>query len=199
MKFGGIAVSKYTFPSPDPSVKTEEKTIEDGIKVRIYTPENWSGGKPVCVYYHSGGWAMGDLDGDDPFCRVISKSGGVVVVSVDYGLAPDNKHPGLIDDCWKGFQWTLKNAKALGGIEGKIFTAGVSAGGQLALGLALKAVDEGHKDALLGVVALIPATVHPKGVPEELKGKWKSYDEHAEHTINTKSAMETFWGIYLAV
>jgi versiconal hemiacetal acetate esterase len=136
---------------------------------------------------------MGDLDGDDPFCRAISKGGGVVVVSVEYGLAPQNKHPGLINDCWKGLQWTLKNAKELGGAEGKIFTAGVSAGGQLALSLALRTIDEGLGDALVGVVSLVPATVHPKGVPEELKSKWTSYKEHAEHTIDTESAMNSFW------
>jgi versiconal hemiacetal acetate esterase len=187
-------VSKYTFPPPDPAVKTEDRTTDEGLKVRVYTPEGYTGGKPVSVYYHGGGWALGDIDGDDPFCRAISKGGGIVVVSVEYGLAPQNKHPGLMDDCWKGFQWTLKNAKDLGGVEGKIITSGVSAGGQLALGIALKAVDEGYKDALVGVVALVPATVHPEGVPEELKSKWTSYEEHAEHTIDTKSAMETFWG-----
>lgn len=189
-------VSKYTFPLPDPAVKTEERTTDEGLKVRIYTPKGYTGGKPVSVYYHGGGWAMGDLDGDDPFCRAISKGGGLVVVSVEYGLAPQNKHPGLMEDCWKGFQWTLKNSEALGGIKGKIITSGVSAGGQLALGLALKAIDEGYKDSLVGVVALVPATVHPEGVPEELKSKWTSYKEHAEHTVNTASAMEAFWDAF---
>jgi versiconal hemiacetal acetate esterase len=186
--------SKYSFPPPDPAVKTEDRTIEDGLKIRIYTPEGYKGGKPVGVYFHGGGWAMGDIDGDDPFCRAISRGGDAVVVSAEYGLAPQNKHPGLMNDCYKALQWTLKNATALGGVEGKIFTAGTSAGGQLALGLALKAIDEGLGDSLVGVVALVPATVHPKGVPEELKPRWTSYKEHAEHTINTASAMNTFWG-----
>lgn len=189
-------VTKYTFPPPDPAVKTEDRTIDGGLKVRIYTPEGYSGGKPVGVYYHGGGWAMGDLDGDDPFCRSISKGGGVVLVSVEYGLALQNKHPGLINDCWSGLQWTLKNAKELGGIEGKIFTAGVSAGGQLALGLALKAIDEGLGDSIVGVVAQVPATVHPAGVPEELKSKYTSMDEHKDHTIDTADALHAFWGQY---
>ncbi|ORY06917.1 Alpha/Beta hydrolase protein [Clohesyomyces aquaticus] len=195
-KLGGTLASKYTFSAPDPSVKSEDKTIENGLPIRIYTPEGYKGGKPVGVYYHGGGWAMGDLDGDDAFCRAISKGGNVVVVSVAYGLAPQNKHPGLINDCWKGFQWTLKNAKALGGVEGKIFTAGVSAGGQLCLGIALKALDEGFGDALVGVIAQVPATIHPQGVPAELKSKWTSYEEHADDTINTKSAMTSFWDAF---
>ncbi|KAF2790604.1 hypothetical protein K505DRAFT_282308 [Melanomma pulvis-pyrius CBS 109.77] len=193
VEIGTKMVSKYTFPTPDPAVKTEDRTIDDGLKVRIYTPEGYSGGKPVGVYYHGGGWAMGDIEGDDSFCRATAKGGGVVVVSVDYGLAPQNKHPGLINDCWKGFQWTLQNAKALGGLEDKIFTTGTSAGGQLALGIALKAIDEGFGDSVVGVVAQVPATVHPDGVPEGLKSNYTSMKEHDDHTINTGSAMFAFW------
>jgi versiconal hemiacetal acetate esterase len=189
-------VSKYTFPPPDPSVQSEDRTITDGLKARIYTPRGYSGGSAVGVYFHGGGWAMGDLEADDAIVRSISRGGNVVVVSIDYGLAPQNKHPGLINDCWKGLQWTLQNAKALGGAEGKIFTSGASAGAGLALGMALKAVDEGLNDSVVGVVGLVPATVNPKAVPEDLKSKYTSYKKHEQHTINTASAMETFWGIY---
>jgi versiconal hemiacetal acetate esterase len=187
-------MSLYTFPSPDPSVKTEDRTITDGLKVRIYTPDGYSyGSKPVGVYYHGGGWAMGDIDGDDGFCRATAKGGEVVVVSVEYGLAPQNKHPSLINDCWTGFLWTLEHAKDLGGIPDQIFTTGTSAGGQLALGIALKAVDEGYGKQLVGVVAQVPATVHPDAVPEVLKQGYRSMEEHDEHTINTGSAMRAFW------
>ncbi|KAF2737737.1 hypothetical protein EJ04DRAFT_460855 [Polyplosphaeria fusca] len=192
-RLGGLMMEKYTFPAPDPAVETEEKTIDGGLKVVVYKPNDYKGGKPVGVYFHGGGWAMGDVAGDDSFCRAISKLGGVIIVSVEYGLAPQNKHPGLINDCWKGLQWTLENAKALGGIEGSFFTSGTSAGGQLALGLALKAVDEGLGDSLVGVVVLVPATVHPDGVPEDVRSRWTSYEEHKEHTINTNSAMRSFW------
>jgi versiconal hemiacetal acetate esterase len=189
-------VSKYTFPPPDPDVQSEDRTITDGLKARIYTPKGYKGGSPVGVYFHGGGWAMGDLEADDAIVRSISKGGNVVVVSIDYGLAPQNKHPGLINDCWKGLQWTLQNAKALGGADGKIFTSGASAGAGLALGMALKAIDEGLHNSVVGVVALVPATVNPKAVPEDLKSKYTSYKEHEHHTINTASAMETFWGMY---
>ncbi|KAF2265502.1 hypothetical protein CC78DRAFT_515185 [Lojkania enalia] len=195
-RIGAKMAGMYTFPPPDPAVKTQDMTIEGGLKVRIYTPEEYGGGKPVGVYFHGGGWAMGDIAGDDAFCRQISKGGGVVLVSVEYGLAPQNKYNELIGDCYKGLQWALMNAKKLGGIEGKIFTSGVSAGGQLALGLALKAVDEGLGDSLVGVVAEVPATVHPDGVPASLKPSWTSYEEHAEHTIDSADAMRTFWDAF---
>jgi versiconal hemiacetal acetate esterase len=194
-RIGGLLVSKYEFPPPDPGVQTEDRTITDGLKVRIYMPKGYSGGSPVGVYYHGGGWAMGDLDGDDAIVRSISKGGNVVVVSVEYGLAPQNKHPGLMNDCWKALQWTLEHARELGGVEGKVFTSGASAGGELALGVALKAIDEGLGDSIVGVVAIVPATVHPKAVPNELKWKYTSYKEHDQHTLNTASAMETFWGM----
>jgi versiconal hemiacetal acetate esterase len=188
-------VAKYTFPPPDPSVQSEDRVITDSLKARIYMPKGYSGGSPVGVYFHGGGWAMGDLDGDDAFARSISRGGNVVVVSIEYGLAPQNRHPGLINDCWKGLQWTLQHAEELGGIKGKVFTCGVSAGAGLALGVALKAIDEGLGDSLVGVVALVPVTVHPKAVPEALRSQYTSYTEHSQHTINTASAMETFWGI----
>jgi versiconal hemiacetal acetate esterase len=54
-RWGAIMVSKYTIPAPDPLVKTEERTTDEGLKVRIYTPEGYKGGKPVCLYYHGGG------------------------------------------------------------------------------------------------------------------------------------------------
>ncbi|CAI6334843.1 unnamed protein product [Periconia digitata] len=139
---------------------------------------------------------MGDIDGDDASCRVISKGGGVVLVSVEYGLAPENKHPVLINDCFRGLNWTLENAKDLGGVGGKIFTVGVSAGAGLALGVALKAIDEDLGVYLVGVVAQVPATVHPEGVPSELQARFKSMEEHADRTIDTASAMHAFWDAF---
>jgi versiconal hemiacetal acetate esterase len=194
-RYGGLMASKYTLPAPDPSVKTEDRTTDDGIKVRIYTPDGYTGGKPVCMYLHSGGWAMGDVNGDDPFSRAISKAGGIVVVSVEYGLAPGNKHPKLLNDCYKASRWALNNSKRLNTAEGKYLTAGVSAGGQLAFATALRGSEESWGE-LLGVVALIPATVHPDGVPEILRSGYTAMEEHDQHTINTAGAMRAFWDAF---
>lgn len=198
-KFGGYGAKmgeKYTFPAPDPSIKTEDATTEDGMALRIYTPDGYAGGKPVCMYYHGGGWAMGNMDGDDAFARAIAKA-GVVVVSVEYGLAPQNAHPGLMNDCFKGLKWAMDNSKKLNTTD-KFLTSGVSAGGQIAFGVALMAIDQGLNDKLVGVVGLIPATVHPDGVPADLESKYTSYKEHDNHTINTDAAMRCFWGKFPA-
>jgi len=192
MRYGSLMASRYTFPEPDLSVKTEDTTTDHGTKVRIYTPDGYTGGKPVCMYYHGGGWAMGDVNGDDPFSRAISKAGGIVVVSVEYGLAPDNKHQDLMDECFNALRWALDNSKRLNTTEGKFLTAGLSAGGQLAFAVALRARDASI-DGLVGVVALIPVTVHPDGVPEKLQSGYTAMEEHDQHTVNTAGAMRDFW------
>ncbi|KAL6706984.1 hypothetical protein ACN47E_004934 [Coniothyrium glycines] len=194
--YGASMAAKYTLLPPDTSVTIENITTEDGLLVRIYTPKGYKGARPVCLYYHGGGWAMGDIDGDDAFSRAISKSGGIVVVSVAYGLAPGNRYSGIMDDCYKGLQWALRNSEKLNTAEGKFLTAGTSAGGQLCFGTALRAIDEGLGEKLVGVVAIIPATIHPDGVPEEMRSQYAAMREHDQHTINTGGAMRTFWNTF---
>ncbi|KAF4636558.1 hypothetical protein G7Y89_g1517 [Cudoniella acicularis] len=196
LEFGGLLVSKLTFPAPDASVKTEDKEISPGLKVRIYTPPNYSGNKPVCLFFHGGGWAMGDLEGEDGQCRYVSKEAGVVVVSVDYRLAPANPYPIPFDDCFIGYEWALKNSASLKTTPNQAFTFGTSAGANLALAVALKVIDEGRGDTLKGVVAVVPVTIDPAEVPAELKSKYTSYAEHDEHTINTGKAMKMFFDAY---
>lgn len=192
--YGGLMASKYTFPAPDASVKTEDTATDKGTKVRIYTPDGYIGGRPVCMYYHGGGWAMGDINGEDGFSRAVTKAGGIVVVSVEYGLAPENAHPGLMDECFYALQWALQHSQRLNTAQSKFLTAGVSAGGQIAFGTALRAVDEGLGDQLVGVLGIIPATVHPDGVPAELKARYTAMERYDRLTLNTARAMREFWG-----
>jgi len=198
---GGTLVSKYTFPAPDASVKHEDRTISapqgHDIKIRIYTPEGYKdGSKPLGLFIHGGGWAMGDLDSDDANARVISKGAGAVIVSVDYRLAPQHKYPAAHDDCHTAFTWALSHGKELGAKEGPAFIAGASAGGGTALGLALRLIDEGKGDQVKGVIAQVPVTVHPAAVPEDLRSRYTSFDEHAEHTVNGSHAMMAFLDAY---
>jgi versiconal hemiacetal acetate esterase len=193
---GAALVSKYEFPAPDASVSIEDRAISNGIKVRVYTPSGYAGGKPLGLYIHGGGWAMGDLNVDDQTCRSISKNAGVVLVSVDYRLAPANPYPAGLDDCVEAFRWTLKNATTLGGIADKAFICGASAGGGSSFGLALRMIDEELGSSIAGIVAQVPVTVHPDLVPAQLKAQYTSYTEHAEHTVNSASAMLAFWDAY---
>jgi versiconal hemiacetal acetate esterase len=145
--------------------------------VRVYTLDGYTGGKLVCMYFHGGGWAIGDVNGDDLFSGAISKAGGIVVVSVEYRLALDNKHPGLMDECYKALLWALGNSKRLNTVEGKFVTAGLSAGGQLAFAAALRGLDEGSGE-FVGIVALIPVTVHLDSLLEILRPGYTAMEEH---------------------
>lgn len=140
---------------------------------------------------------MGSIDRDDAQIRKIVKDVGVIVVSVEYRLAPANPYPAGLDDCVTAYLWALKNAKLLNTTANQVITCGGSAGGNLALSTALKIIDQGLGDTLKGVVAIVPITIAPEAVPEKYKAMYLSYEEHAEHTINTASAMKAFFGTSL--
>ena len=137
---------------------------------------------------------MGNVDGDDGFSRAISKAGDIVVVSVEYELAPQNTHPGLMNECYEALQWALRNSQQLKIAKGKFITSGVSAGGHLAFATALRAIDEGFGEQLVGILSIIPPTVHPDAVPDEMKARYTAMEEHDMNTINTAGAMRAFWG-----
>ena len=118
-------------------MKTDDREIDGGLKIRIYTPPNYTmGSNNVGLYIHGGGWAMGDLNTDDSDCRAISKGAGVVLVAVDYTLSTEKPYPAGLNDYVQAFNWTLKNAESLGGKVGKLFIAGAPAGGGSSFGLA---------------------------------------------------------------
>lgn len=165
------------------------------MKARIYTPPNYiPGSKPACVFFHGGGWVMGDLDGEDGYCRKICKDVGIVVVSVDYRLAPKHPFPVPLDDCVASCHWALENSEILKTKPGKIIVSGTSAGANLALAAVLKFIEAGKGEAVQGVVAVVPPTIAPEAVPESLRKKYTSYDEHAQNTVNTAPAMKIFFG-----
>ncbi len=101
----------------EPIQRVENREISGpagNIPVRIYTPEG-PGPFPVLVYFHGGGWVIGNLDTHDNGCRQIANAAGCLVVSVDYRLAPEHKFPAAADDCYAATQWVAENASALNG------------------------------------------------------------------------------------
>lgn len=92
-------------PPPDPSVDTRDETA-DGVPVRIYNPQGHEDKKlPIGVYFHGGGYLVGNLDSEDSWCRYISKHTPCVIVSVDYRLGPKFKFPVMLDDSLAGARW----------------------------------------------------------------------------------------------
>ncbi len=126
------------------------------IPIRIYTADG-TGNRPVIVYYHGGGWVVGNIETHDAVTRHLAKSLGGIVVSVDYRLAPENPFPAAVEDAYAALQWVSENAESIGGDSTRIAVAGDSAGGNLAAIVSLRARDrKGPK--ILYQALIYPAT-----------------------------------------
>ncbi len=103
------------------------------IPIRIYTPKSAAGNSlPVVVFYHGGGWVIGDLETHDNMCRYFANEAGVLIVAIDYRLAPEHRFPAGIDDCIAATEWVHANAASIGGSSAKLAVMGDSAGGNMA-------------------------------------------------------------------
>jgi acetyl esterase len=159
------------------------------LRVRVYTPTG-RGPFPLVVFFHGGGWVLGDLNTHDPMCRALCAGAESVVVSVDYRLSPEHRFPAALDDALATTRWAAAHAEEVGGDPARIAVAGDSAGGSLATATALRARDEGGP-ALRGQLLIYPVLgYHTPPTP--------SYIENAEGYGMTREAMVWFWEQYLA-
>ena len=143
------SVQPLAIPSPDGS-----------IPARIYTPmtlRQAAGMAPCLVFFHGGGWVIGDLDSHDVVCRKLADAGQLIVISVDYRLAPEHKFPAAVDDAITATAWIAANARQLGIDASKLSVGGDSAGGNLATVVSLAARDS-NGPAISGQVLIYPAT-----------------------------------------
>jgi acetyl esterase len=130
------------------------------IPARIYTPKALrkpAGLAPCLVFFHGGGWVIGDLDSHDVVCRKLADDGQLIVISVDYRLAPEHKFPAAVDDAITATKWIAINGKQLGVDAARLMVGGDSAGGNLAAVVAISARD-GNGPAIAGQVLIYPAT-----------------------------------------
>jgi len=112
------------------------------IATRHYAPAS-GGTRPLLVYYHGGGFVLGDLDGHDSLCRRICRDADMHVLSVDYRLAPEHRFPAAVDDAFVAFRWACAHAAELGALPDRIAVGGDSAGGNLAAVVSQKAMAAG--------------------------------------------------------
>ncbi|HVJ01146.1 MULTISPECIES: alpha/beta hydrolase [Bradyrhizobium] len=130
------------------------------IPARLYVPKEprqRDGLSPALVFFHGGGWVIGDLDSHDVVCRQLAVEGALIVISIDYRLAPEHKFPAAAEDAVAATQWVAGNARELGIDASRLSIGGDSAGGNLTAVVALAARDAGGP-ALAGQVLIYPAT-----------------------------------------
>jgi acetyl esterase len=175
-------------PEMLPQLRIEDRTIATGIGARVYWPPIAAENMPVVVFYHGGGWSIGDLDTHDPVARAHAVGAEAIVVSVDYRLAPEHPFPAGVDDCWAALQWVGEHAAELGGDPERIAVAGDSAGGNLAAVTAQLARDNGGP-ALAFQLLWYPSVTGDLSLP--------SFIENADAPILDRDVVDAFLHWYL--
>jgi len=193
----GILASRANDIDPPPIARIEDRAIPGpagDLPIRCYYPKQAIGqqalggnGLPTLLYFHGGGFVIGDLDSHDILCRQFCELADVLVVSVDYRLAPEHHYPAAVEDALCSVDWIQEHHKEIGADPARLAVAGDSAGGTLAAVAAQHARDVGL--ALKAQLLLYPVV--------DLNGDYPSYQEH-EHTYPLfKPVLAWFWSHYL--
>lgn len=166
--------------------RTDSLTL-GSIPARLYAATT-DAPLPILVWYHGGGFVIGDLDTADRTCRTLAAKTGALVISVDYRLAPEHPFPAGPDDCFAALRWIVDNAASLGGDTSRVAIGGDSAGGNLSAVTAIQARDEGID--LRFQLLVYPVT--------DCTMTSTSYVENAEGYLLTADSMDWFIGHYLS-
>ncbi len=177
-------------PEPIQMARVEEFSIplkDRTIGARLYVPDGAAPG--LTVYFHGGGWVIGNLESHDATCRALTKASGIATLSIDYRLAPEDRYPAAAEDCYEATVWAAANGAMLGVDTSRLAVAGDSAGGNLAGVVAIMSRDQGGP-ALRHQLLLYPVTDHDFGLP--------SYAQNGggEYFLGTET-MRWFWNHYL--
>ena len=184
----------YTQPSP-PAVAAVHELRARGphgeIALRQYRPAGSTAGErlPVLVYYHGGGWVIGDLDTHDTLCRELANGSGACVIAVDYRMGPEHRFPAAVDDALAAASWVHGEADALAIDPARIAVGGDSAGGNLAAVVAIAARDAGSLPIAFQLL-IYPATDQRRIAP--------SHAANGQGYLLTTDTMDYFTGHYIA-
>jgi acetyl esterase len=173
-------------------LRVEDMAIEGPerpIPVRVYWPEQDAGPgpHPVTMFFHGGGFALGDLDTHDVTARQHAALGRTVVVSVDYRLAPEHPYPAAVEDAWAATCWVAAHAERVGADRSRLAVAGDSAGGTLAAVVAQRSRDRvraGEGPAVVFQLLWYPSTMWDVSLP--------SFSENAEAPVLDHAAIAAF-------
>jgi cation diffusion facilitator CzcD-associated flavoprotein CzcO/acetyl esterase/lipase len=159
---------------------------EGSLPYRLFRPAT-PGPHPIAVYFHGGGWVLGDEQSDDPFCCDICRRTGMIVISVGYRHAPEHRFPTAAEDGYAATRWIAEHAAELGGRPGPVTVAGWSAGANIAAVTCQLARDRGGPE-IAGQVLICPVT--------DCTFDRTSYNDNATGYFLTRSLMFWFWDIY---
>lgn len=175
--------------APEPA-RVEDRNLPGpggDIPVRVYAAEGDN--LPVVMYFHGGGWVLGNIESHDGTCKqLLAELGEAAVVSVDYRLAPEHKYPAAADDCYAAAAWVAENGAEIGVDGSRMAVAGDSAGGNLSAVVSQMARDKGGP-AIAAQVLHVPVTDH--------NYHYQSYSDNAEGYLLTRASMVWFWDHYL--
>ncbi|MCF7547780.1 alpha/beta hydrolase [Pseudonocardia sp. WMMC193] len=176
---------------PPVELPTVQDVSAGDVPVRIYTPpgSDTQGPLPVLVYYHGGGWVIGDLDSHDGLCRSIAARSGALVVAVDYRLAPEHRFPAAVDDSFAALTWVAEKIGDYGGDPTRLAVGGDSAGGNLSAVVAQLAKQRG------GPVLRFQLLVYPA---VDRFDDSPSMTENALGPLLSRAWIEWFLGCYLS-
>jgi acetyl esterase len=165
------------------------RAADGAVRIRIYVPHTTAAAPlPCLVYFHGGGWVVGDLDSHDHLCRYVAGGAASCVVAVDYRLAPEHKFPKPLDDCVAAFNWVAANAGELNIDPMRLALGGDSAGGNLAAAAAIDLRDAGR------VQPRLQWLIYP-GV--DFTADNESLRENANGYLLTRAALTMFTDFYL--
>jgi acetyl esterase len=156
------------------------------IPLRLYRPRE--GRLPVLVYFHGGGWVIGDLESHDPVCRELAQRSGCAVLAVHYRLAPEHPYPAAVEDCFAATCWVAEHAAELDLAGDRLAVGGDSAGGNLAAVVSLLARDRGGPRLRLQLL------VYPVTDADFTRA---SYAENGRGFFLERPMMDWFWGHYV--
>lgn len=186
-----FASLKELFGTGPEDVRTEDYKINSTIPVRLYKPKSEVSSAnllPVVMYFHGGGWVLGDIETHDALCRRLCHESRSAIVSVGYRLAPENAFPAPFDDCYVATDYISTHGGDWNLDASRLIVAGDSAGANLAAGVAIKARNiQGPK--ILAQVLLYPAL--DPGCDSA------SFDQFPQGYGLTKADMLWFWKAYL--
>jgi len=175
---------------PEPVDRVEDINIPGpvgDIPARLYAPAS-DGPQPALVYFHGGGFVIGDIESHDALCRMLANRSRCAVVSIDYRLAPEHKFPAAADDCYAATAHIHQNAAAFGIDPLRIAVGGDSAGGNLAAVVALMARDNAGPPLVFQLL-IYPVT--------DYNFDTSSYHDNAQGYFLTQATMRWFWAHYL--